>query len=214
MRKEIFLPFLLAFLVSLTVYSLCSAGLVFAQNGETVSGRLENVRQKRQEILERQREKRQDISENIQQRRQDIREKIATKQAQLRERAVSRIKSVFSKILRRYNAALIRLDKIAGRIATRIDKLKARGVDTSAAEAALLNAESKGSAAAVAIDNAQAQIDAIDPSSLTVKDAVHVARNAISDAKRALREYHKALVDAITKLKASRDLREGTQSAN
>src|SRR3989344_2830871 len=203
MRREIFLPFFLAFLVSLAIYSSCAAGLVFAQSGETVNGRLENVRERRQEILERQREK-----------REDVREKIATKQAQLRERTVLKVKSVFSKILRRYNAALARLDKIAGKIATRIDKLKARGVDTSAAEAALLNAESKGSAAAVAIDSAQAQIDAIDPSSLTVKDAVHVARNAIGDAKRALREYHKALVNAITKLKSSRDLREGTQSAN
>src|SRR3990167_6924562 len=192
MRREIFLPFFLAFLVSLAIYSSCAAGLVFAQSGETVNGRLENVRERRQEILERQREKRESVRENIQQRRQDVREKIATKQAQLRERTVLKVKSVFSKILRRYNAALARLDKIAGKIATRIDKLKARGVDTSAAEAALLNAEGKGSAAAVSIENAQVQIEVIDPTSSTVRDAVHAARAAVGGAKDALKAYHKA----------------------
>ena len=108
---------------------------------------------------------------------------------------------------------MARLDKIAQRIATRIDKLKARGVDTSSAESALLAAETKGLAAAAAIENAQAQIDAIDPTSASVRDAVHSARDAIGSAKKAVGEYHKALVSAIRNLKAAHDLREGTESA-
>ncbi|OGD98133.1 hypothetical protein A3A49_01625 [Candidatus Curtissbacteria bacterium RIFCSPLOWO2_01_FULL_38_11b] len=213
MRREIILPFFLAFLASLTIYSLCSAGLVFAQTGETVQDRLENVRENRLEILGRQKQKRENIRENVQETRQDIREKVATKQAELRAKVVERIKNVFSKILRRLNAALVRLDKIAQRVATRIDKLKARGVDTSAAEAALLNAEGKGSAAAVSIENAQVQIEVIDPTSSTVRDAVHAARAAVGGAKDALKAYHKALVLAIRELKSAHDLREGTESA-
>lgn len=210
MRKEIFLPLLLAIFVSLALYSSCTAGVILAQNPAGFEDRLHEIRQKRQEILERQKDKR----ENLEERKQDIREKIATKQAELRARSVEKIKSVFSKILNRLNAALARLDKIAQRIATRIDKLNERGVDTSAAQAALLAAETKGSVAAVAIDNAQAQIDAIDPASSTVKDAVHAARNAVSSAKGALKEYHKVLVEAIRKLKSAADLREGTESAD
>ena len=213
MRREIILPFFLAFLASLTIYSLCSAGLVFAQTGETVQDRLENVRENRLEILGRQKQKRENIRENVQETRQDIREKVATKQAELRAKVVERIKNVFSKILRRLNAALVRLDKIAQRVATRIDKLKARGVDTSAAEAALLNAEGKGSAAAVSIENAQVQIEVIDPTSSTVRDAVHAARAAVGGAKDALKAYHKALVLAIRELKSAHDLREGTERA-
>lgn len=209
MRKEIFFPLLLAVFISASVISSCAASLVFAEDTMRVEERLDKVRERRHEIIDRQKEKR----ENTQERRQDVREKIATKQAQLREISVEKIKSVFSKILQRLNAALARLDNIAKRIATRIDKLKARGVDTASAEAALLNAESKGSAAAVAIENAQAQIDAIDPSSTTVKDAVHSAKNAIGGAKQALKSYHKALVEAIKNLKAAHDLREETGSA-
>lgn len=210
MRKEIFLPLLLAIFVSLAIYSSCRAGVILAQNAGDVEDRLHETREKRQEIIDRQKIKR----ENLKERKQDVREKIATRQAEVKQRVVEKIKNVFSKILRRLNAALARLDKIAQRIAARIDKLNARGVDTSAAQSALLAAETKGSAAAVAIENAQAQIDAIDPSSASVRDAVHSARNAVASAKGALKEYHKALVEAIKKLKSAADLREGTESAD
>ena len=140
MRKEIFFPLLLAAFISALVLSLCSASLVFAESTTGVEEKLDKARERRSELIDRQKEKR----ENFQEKKQDIYEKIATRQAEVKQHVVEKIKNVFSKILRRFNAALKRLDKIAQRIATRIDKLKARGVDTSSAEAALLASEIKG----------------------------------------------------------------------
>ena len=172
--------------------------------------RLRELREDRQRKLEEFKEKKQEVKNQ----RQDLKEKIATKQAELRQRTVAKIKSVFTRILKRYNAALARLDKIADRIATRIDKLKARGVDTSAAQAKLTEAEGLGTAAAQAIVDAQAQVSAIDENSATVKDAVHTATTAMRSAKKALFDYHKALVAATRELKAAAALREGTGGAN
>lgn len=166
-----------------------------------------------QEHLMIMREKRLEIKEKFQEKRENIREKIATRQAQNRQRVVERIKTVFGKILNRLDAALVRLDKIADRIATRADKLKARGVDTSAAESKLAEAEKAGAVASDAISNAKLAVEAIDASSLGVKDAVHAGAQAVRDTKKALFNYHKALVVAVRELKAAADLREGTDSA-
>src|SRR3989344_7212265 len=112
MRREVLLPFVVAFFVSVAV-SLCSAGVVYAENSTSAEGRLEEFREKRQEIRDQHKEKRETVRENVSAKRGDIREKIATKQAELRQRTVAKIKCVFSKILARLNAALARLDKIA-----------------------------------------------------------------------------------------------------
>jgi len=159
-------------------------------------------------------QKRLELKEKRDTKIQDFKEKVATRQSELRTKTVNRIKTYFSKILRRLTAAQTRLDKIEDRIASRIDKLKEKGVDTSKAEAALIQAENAGSAAASAIDNAQLEIGAIDAQSATVREAVSAAKTAVKQAKQALVSYHKALVAAIRQLKASADLREGTGSAN
>src|SRR3989344_3764098 len=125
-------PALLAFVF----FVLFSLGVVFASEDETndssvdsftnttvsnssptsVSDKLKQMRQIRQEKIE-----------NLREKKKEIRENIATKQAEIKERVVGRIKEIFSMMLKRHNAALERLDKIAERIASRIDKLKARG---------------------------------------------------------------------------------------
>jgi len=215
MKKELFVPLLIAIFVSAIAISLCLASAVYAQSpiGSNVENRLQDMREKRQQAIYNREQKMDELRQRQEEKRGGVEERLATREAQIKERTVSRIKHVFANILNRFNAALARLDKIAQRIATRIDKLKAKGVDTSAAEAALLRAEQKGSAAALAIANAKTQIAAID-TSLPVKDAVHSAINSVRDAKKALKDYHKALVEAIRQLKAANALREGTESAN
>lgn len=215
MKRELFVPFLLAIFVSASVVSLCSASLIYAQGTTTnsVENRLQEMREKRQQILQNREQKMDELRQRQEEKRDQLKERLATREAQIRERTVNRIKQVFVNILKRFNAALGRLDKIAQRIASRIDKLKAKGVNTAGAEAALVSAEQKGSAAALAISNAKSQIDAVDASS-SVRDAVHSAVNATRDAKQALKDYHKALVEAIRQLKAANALREGSESAN
>ena len=203
------LAFLLFFSVNFSLYAQTedSSNLDIQDQG-SFQERLDKLRERRIE----QKENLQNKQEQLKQRRQETREKIATKTAEIRKRAVSRIKSVFLKILNRYEAALARLDKIAQRIASRIDKLKARGVDTAEAEAALVSAEGLGANAAQAIEDAKLKVDAIDPESTSVKDAVMTAKDAVKSAKQALKDYHQGLVKAIRLLKASSDLRSMEES--
>ena len=213
MKKEILAPLLFAILFSASIVSLCTAGLVFAEGPGSSVERLDGLRERRMQVIQNHEQKMENLLKKQEQRIVNKQEKAATRESQLKERTVGRFKQVFGNILKRFNAALSRLDKIAQRIATRIDKLKAKGVNTAGAEAALAAAESKGSAAALAIEQAKSQIGAIDSSS-SVKDAVHTAINAVRDAKLALKDYHKALVEAIRQLKAANALREGTESAH
>lgn len=212
MRRFIFaipFAFLLFFSANFTLYAQTDDSLSpDTANRTTFQDRFEKLRERRIERIENLQKK----HEQLLQRRQETREKIATKTAEIRKQTVSRIKSVFLKILKRYEAALARLDKIAQRIASRIDKLKERGVDTSQAEAALVSAESLGANAAQAIEDAKLKVDAIDPESASVKDAVITAKDAVKSAKQALKDYHQGLVGAIRLLKASSDLRSTEES--
>lgn len=183
---------------------------VFAQSsfGEErggVSARLEMLREKRQEF-------RQEIRQNVKS-QVGLNGKLASGAAGLKQKTVSGIKAVFENILSRFDAALLRLDKIANRIASRIDKLSAGGVSTSAAQTALINAENLGANAKKSIDKAKSDVAAIDATSTTVRDAVHIAVGSVKEAKTALQAYHKSLVSVLRNLKAVNKPKEGSQSA-
>lgn len=194
----------LPILLGLFLFAL-SISPVFAQNAVpgagVVSSQLEQLREKRHEFREFKKDARERVGIG----------KAASGAAGLRQKAVEAIKTAFENILSRFDAALLRLDKIANRIAARIDKLNSKGVDTSAAKAALLNAEKSGAAAKQAIDKAKSDVSAIDTTS-TVKDAVHSAVASVKAAKGSLMSYQKALVLAVRNLKAASGLREGSES--
>ena len=171
--------------------------------------RLEDLRVKRDEAKQRL----QDRREEIQQKRDETGDKVEERLEIAKQKIAERIKKVFAVIVRRLNAALVRLDRIAERIATRIDKLNERGVNTTAAEEALASAEVLGAGAAQAVGDASAAIEAIDTTDLSVREAMHAAKDAIGAVKDALKAYHKGLVAAIRELKASAALREATEGA-
>jgi len=206
--RKIFLALFFALLLSISTYSIVFAAPV---NSATVNAqeKLQELRKSREE-LKKQNQERQEQRITI---RDDFTERVATKQAEVKKNVVEKIKTIFTRILKRLNAALTRLDKIAERIASIIDKLKGRGVDTTKAETALASAESLGARAASAISDAQAKIDAIDAQSTSVRDAVHAAKDAVRSARQALFDYHKGLVAAIREVKAAQAHREGTNSA-
>jgi len=175
---------------------------VYAQNSLQNAGlktTLQEVKEKRQELRKEIRDRRVEIG------------KVASAAAGIKAKSVEAVKVAFEKILSRFDAALVRLDRISNRIATRIDKLNAKGLDTSAAKAALLSAEKSGAAAREAIDKAKSDVAAIDTTS-TVKDAVRAALSSVKVAKESLKSYQKALVLALGNLKAASSLREGSES--
>lgn len=180
---------------------------------DTTRDKLEQLRLKREEIHDLQKERINDIRQKQKEVRQDLREKVATRAAELKTKAVGSIKDAFLRMLKKHEERLARLDAIAEKIATRIDKLKERGVNTSAATAKLATAEGLGTAAESALADAKTKVEAIDPNSSTPRDAVAAAKSAVQSSRQALMAYHKSLVEVLRELKSSNALREGSGSA-
>ncbi len=109
-------------------------------------------------------------------------------------------------IIGRMNAAINRLKKIADRLDSRITKEKARGVDTSKAEANIAIARVKISDAETAVSLAANIVSSttasINLSSTTTKpsDIGKPVREELAKAREAVFAAHKALVDAISSL--------------
>ena len=153
-----------------------------------------------------------DISENLREQRQDVKDRNATRQAEAKQKVIERIKKVFEKILNRFQAALNRLNKISDKIQSRIDKLEERGVDVANAQSMLDSCASKRDLAEAAIADSKSKVNSIDPNSSGVKQAIQTAVSAIHSAKKAVRDYHKCLVDVTRTLRASS--KEASSEAN
>lgn len=177
--------------------------LVFAQTPTTQSGDI------RRDFGELRMDRRGQVIKKL----EEIKERVASKTAVQRARTVDRIKKIFDKITGRYESALGRLDKIVAKLQTRINKLKEKGVNTSAAEAALSTCLAKKSEAQAAITDARSKVAVIDSSSTNVRESVKISVEALHSAQRALRSYHKCLVEVTRTLKSIKP-KEGTRGAN
>lgn len=187
MNKKIVVPLIfVVFILTLLIVPNLGQG-ISAQNPLIAPSKLEETRGGQQII----KDQRKETGEQ------------STRQAQLRQRVIERIKKVFEKILNRFQAALNRLDKISEKIQSRINKLKDKGVDVANVQSMLDSCGAKRSAAEAAIADAKSEVNAIDPGSSTVKQAVKTAVSAIHSVKKAIFNYHKCLVDVTRSLKAT-----------
>lgn len=142
-------------------------------------------------------------------RREEMQEKMAERRSEI-------LKRIAERMIKHLELAIERMEKIAERVDSRIAKLKERGVNTAASEALLTTAREKITAAKTAVANAKAEManalavadvdadgdgkmDKVDPGK-KVRDFLATARNAVKDA-------HRALVEAIKSLKSSAELR-------
>src|SRR3989344_7246808 len=99
MKKELFVPLLIAIFVSAIAISLCLASAVYAQSpiGSNVENRLQDMREKRQQAIYNREQKMDELRQRQEEKRGGVEERLATREAQIKERTVSRIKHVFAK---------------------------------------------------------------------------------------------------------------------
>jgi prefoldin subunit 5 len=185
---------------------------VYADDNEedTAGHRLDELRLKRSEAIQRI----QDSRDKLKFKSEDGQDRVRDKLEDAKQRVAERLKKILIKATRRLNAAITRLDSIAERIASRIDKLNEKGVDTSSAEAALVEAERLGAEADSAVNEAIAMVGTIDTTDKSAREIIKEAKDAIGGAKSALKVYHSGLVIAIRELKASADTRVETEGEN
>ena len=152
-------------------------------------------------------------SELLHRKQEELKEKNSSRSAEFKQRATEELKKNFGKLDLHLLAYLDRLNKIADKIDSRIAKLKARGVDTSAAEAKMASAKVLGDAAAAAIQKAVTDIGSVSSTAAT-QESIMNARQSVEAARRALVAYHKGLSDVVRILARSTGLKESTGSAN
>lgn len=186
-----------------------SSTLILAKEGSDDSNRFSSS--KSGKFLEKKLELK-DKKQDFKEKKDELKEREASKRAELKEKKLEMLKKRFANLSRHLKAYLLRLDKISDKISLRIAKLNAKGVDTSKGQTKLSEAKLLRDLARTAIDkaiiDAQSVVGASD-----IKVATDRALASIKDAKTALFNYHKKLVEATRELKASRELREGTGSA-
>ena len=201
MRKS-----LVAFSVFCFVFSLTN--MAFARDLVQESSKSPGAQVIKQEL----KDKKQELKQEFKEQKDELKEKEASKRAELKAKKLEMVKKRFAYLSRHLDAYLLRLDKISGKISARIAKLNTKGIDTSKGQAKLEEAKVLRDLAKNAIDKAIIDAQSV-ASSADVKAATDKAVASIKDAKTALFNYHKKLVEATRELKASRELREGTSSA-
>ena len=140
--------------------------------------------------------------EKMEERREEMMERMVERRGEMMERMASHM-------ITKMRAAVVRLTKLADRLDSRIAKLKAQGVSTATAEANIAIARTKIAEASATITLGEGSIASavLSIDSAATGTAMSTAgkgvRDALEKARAAIKEAHKALVLAITSVKAN-----------
>ena len=159
----------------------------------------------RQELQTERQENRVQQQENRLERQMERQEDRTTRLSDLR---MGRIRAYAERMLARFRAAIARLNRIADRIESRIEKLQERGLDLGTAIGFLR----EGRAAITEAQTALASIPGTVETALADNDprtAFAAVHEAFRSAKESLKNAHAALVNAIRVIKAVTDTETG-----
>lgn len=167
---------------------------------------LKNSTSTKRETAEQVRDLRQDLQEDVKARNEEAREKIKDERAHIRdlkeERRREQAKKHFDHMVARMVAHIERLEKLADRIDSRIKKFEATGRDMTKAKQLLVTAEAKISAAKSALETFKTEGSAIVATiaSTTPKDTLKNLKSLADVVEKAIKEAHRALVDAVNSM--------------
>lgn len=185
-----------------------SAMPVWAQ--ETSSGA--GLKERLQAQKERLNEKRKEIEMSVGERRNELKTKMETKKEVLKEKReairgkleakkAERVRSYTKTMIVRFEAAIKRLDNLAERIRTRLDKLAQDGKDVTASKSALEAAKTKIESAKSKLAEAAAALEKVVESEIP-QDDLNKAKTILNEAKDVIKMAQAALVDVVNSIKS------------
>ena len=122
-------------------------------------------------------------------------------QQKIEETRKIRIRAYWGRIMGRMGIATTRLERIADRISSRLDKFQEKGVDVTNPRELLETAKTKITDAKAAVENAKNKIEEIMNSGGDAKTIFQQIKDELNKVKQAVKDAHSALVDVIVALK-------------
>lgn len=168
--------------------------------GEMFERRHTQMEQQRSKVEERRATVDDRINTRLQERRAEIEQRWEERKVRLTDARKERIRTHIQKMVEHVKAVIARLASLADKVEVRITKLADEGIDVSVARGLLTTARTKIADAEAAFDRAKAVLEA-GVNAENPGKAFEEARVIFAEVKTALREAHKALVDAIVSVK-------------
>ncbi len=182
---------------------------------------IENAKKEREEFRERIKnaetpEERQQIMEEAKQRREELQREYAQKKEEVKAELKSKYKDAFDKRLeimkKRFEYVFGRMDRIMDRINGAISKLEDRGLDLSAAQAHMDQAQTALDKANDLYDNAVLgildmnidSIDALRKEARTIKNEYKAVVEALKESRKHMRLAVASIKEVINKNRANR----------
>ncbi|MBU3925574.1 hypothetical protein KJ763_00180 [Patescibacteria group bacterium] len=145
------------------------------------------------------------IKQRIEEQKENMAQKFTAQKEKLQQRLEEtkriRVRAYWGRIMGRMGIAVIRLERIADRIDSRLDKLQENGADISEPQVLLETAKTKIADAKLAVENVKTKIEEILNSDADAKDIFQQIKDELSAVKQTIKDAHSALVDVIEAIK-------------
>jgi len=170
---------------------------------DEAKSRLEAVREEVKDRRENVQENKADRMEKIDTRKTEMQEERTVRAGELLERRKNIISAYFERVIHRLEAALNRMTMLVERLTSRLAKLdETKEIDTTEAKEKLTIAKVKIQEG----ENALREAKALFPTLLEAENPREIfssVKDLIQEAIQAVRDAHRALVEAIRSIKAS-----------
>jgi chromosome segregation ATPase len=150
-------------------------------------------------------EKKDTIKAQIEERRQNIKSEVEERKSNAVGVIKERIGTFTQNVIKRFNAAIERLDTLAGRIDSRIAKIEAEGGDTAKAKELMAVAKTQLETAKISTSGVELEVKALisveASTTAEIKDEFDSLKDQIEKAKGDIKKAHSSLIEVINSLK-------------
>jgi hypothetical protein len=161
--------------------------------------------------------KKEEMKEEFEARKETFKNEIEERKEGALSKIQERLKKFNENVIERFNAAIIRLEKLAGRIDSRIAKLEAENISVKEAKDLMVVAKLKIETAKTSISGISLESEIVASSTATTtatfKKEFESLKLQVEKAKTDIKAAHAALVDVINSLKPGLNKKATTTNA-
>lgn len=170
-----------------------------ASTTATSTRRFEDRKQEIQQKKDEFREKKEGIKGEIEARKEEIKAKVEERREAVAEKVKERLDKFMQNVIERFSAAQDRLEELANRIDSRLQKMEAEGVNVSSQKTKL--AEAKAKIAALGTSIATLETKSKEVVSGDTRALYPELKTSVEGVKAEIKAAHASLVDIVESMK-------------